>query len=98
MVYEYEGKGKIFTDVVRKHPLPALIQTVTHQIRGYVHVSPGERVKNELDRNELFLAVTAAEIMDASGKVIYQAPFIAVRREQIVWVIPLDEEAKASHE
>lgn len=98
MVYEYDEKGKIFTDVVRKHPLPALVQTVTHQIRGNVHVRPGERVKDELDRNELFLAVTDAEVFDATGAVVYRVPFIAVRREQIVWVIPLGEEATLRHE
>lgn len=97
MAYEFDEKGKVFTDVIRKRSLPALIQTVTHQIRGNVHVRSGERVKDELDRNELFLAVTEAQVFDASGTVVYQIPFIAIRREQIVWVIPL-EEKPASHE
>lgn len=96
MVYEYDEKGKIFTDVVRKTPLPALIQTSLHLIRGNIHVRPGERVKDELDRNELFLAVTEATITDVQGNILHQTPFIAVRREQIIWVIPLEEEGRAN--
>jgi hypothetical protein len=91
-MFEYDEKGKVFTDVVRKQPLPALVQTTIHTIRGYIHVRPGERVKDELDRNELFLAMTQAQVLSAEGKVLYEASFIAVRREQILWVIPLEEE------
>jgi hypothetical protein len=91
-MFEYDEKGKVFTDVVRKQPLPALVQTTIHAIRGYIHVRPGERVKDELDRNELFLAMTQAQVLSVEGKVLYEAPFIAVRREQILWVIPLEEE------
>ncbi len=93
-MFEYDEKGKVFTDVVRKQPLPALVQTPIHSIRGYIHVRPGERVKDELDRNELFLAMTHAQVISAEGKVLHEAPFIAVRREQILWVIPLEEEAE----
>ncbi len=90
-MFEYDEKGKVFTEVVRKQPLPALVQTSMHSIQGYIHVRPGERVKDELDRNELFLAMTNAQVLNAEGKVLYETPFIAVRREQIIWVIPLEE-------
>jgi hypothetical protein len=89
---EYDEKGKYYTDVVTKVALPATIQTANQLIRGFVYVRHGQRIKDELDNEEAFIAVTTASILDADGKVQFEAPFIAVRREQIVWVMP-DEEA-----
>lgn len=89
---EYDEKGKFYTDVISKLAVPATIQTVNQLVKGFVHVRQGERLKNELDRDELFLAVTKARILGTDGKVEYEAPFIAVRRQQIIWIMP-DEEA-----
>jgi hypothetical protein len=91
-MFEYDEKGKIFTDVVHKVSIEALIQTTTHLIRGLIHVPRGERVKNELDRDELFLAVTDASVLGPDGEAIHQAGFLAVCRTQIVWIIPREEE------
>ena len=92
---EYDEKGKIYTNVVSKIPVTALVQTTQHLIRGTLHVRQGERVKDELDRDELFLAVTNASVLAADGKtVLHEAPFLAVRRNQIVWIIPLTEEGQ----
>ncbi len=94
MSIEYDEKGKFFTDVVSKVPVRAVVQTTAQLIRGNVHVRDGERLKNELDRDELFLALTDASILAADGQVQFQAPFLAVRRSQIVWVYPDEAEAK----
>ena len=96
MSLEFDEKGKIFTDVVQKISVAALIQTTTHLIRGRIHVPHGERVKNELDRDELFLAVTGASVLGPDGQPQHQAPFMAVRRNQIVWVIPEGGEGGAT--
>lgn len=88
MTVEFDEKGKIFTDVVSKVAIPAIVQTTQHLIRGNVHVRRDERLKDELDRDELFLAVTEASILDANGQVLHQSRFLAVRRAQIVWVMP----------
>ena len=88
MSIEFNDKGKYFTDVVSKVAVPATIQTVTHRIEGFIHVRVDERVKNELDRNEAFLAVTDAKVFAADDSVLYQVPFMSVARSQIVWVIP----------
>jgi hypothetical protein len=96
MAFEYDEKGKIFTDVVTKVAMEALIQTTTHLIRGLIHVPQGERVKNELDRDELFLAVTDAQVLGPDGKPVHQAGFLAVRRTQIVWIIPQEQQGGAS--
>lgn len=88
MGIEFNEKGKYFTDIVSKAAIPAVIQTITHRIEGYIHVRVDERVKNELDRSEPFLAVTDAKIFAPDGSLIYQTVFMSVSRSQIVWVVP----------
>jgi hypothetical protein len=90
MTIEYDEKGKFYTDVVSKLPVSAIIQTTNHLVRGFIHIRQGERLKNELERNEVFLAVTNASIHAADDKVLFTAPFMAVQRAQIVWIMPVE--------
>ncbi len=96
MNYEYEEKGKIFTDVVSKTAMYATIQTTTHLLQGHIHVRRDQRMIDELDLDENFLAVTDVSVLGADGQTLFQAPFLAVRRTHIIWVIPeqkTDEES-----
>jgi len=88
MTIEYDDKGKVFTDVVSKVAIPAVVQTTQHLIRGNVHVRHDERLKDELDRDELFLAMTDAVMIGEDGQETHKTRFVAVRRAQIVWVMP----------
>jgi hypothetical protein len=90
MTIEYDEKGKFYTDIVRKQPVSAVIQTSTHLVRGFVHVRQGERLKNELEHDERFLAVTDASIFGGDEKVLFTAAFMAIQRSQIVWIMPVD--------
>lgn len=92
MSMEYDEKGKIFTDIVSKHPLPVLLQTTQQLVRGSIHVRAGERMKDALDDGEPFLAVTDAVILDGHGGELYRAPFLAILRSQIVWAMPQEDE------
>lgn len=92
MTIEYDDKGKIFTEVISKLPIPVAVQTTAQLIRGVLHVRRGERLKDELDRDELFLALTEASILGSGKEVLFKAPFLAIRRNQIIWVIPEDGE------
>lgn len=85
---EYDEKGKIFTDIVSKIAVYATIQTTTHMMRGHIHVRRDQRVIDELDLNENFLALTDVSVIGDDGQTLFQAPFLALRRTQIVWVIP----------
>jgi hypothetical protein len=91
MTIEFDEKGKIFTDVVSKVAIPAVVQTTQHLIHGNIHVRRDERFKDELDRDELFLAITDASVIAADGQTLHQTRFLAVRRAQIVWVMPARE-------
>jgi hypothetical protein len=92
MTIEFDDKGKIFTDIVSKVPVQVVVQTTLQLLRGRMHVRRGERIKDELDRDELFIAMTDVEVVGSESQVLFQSPFIAVRRNQIVWVMPEDED------
>ena len=92
MTIEYDEKGKFFTEIVSKIPTLVMIQTTTHLLRGRVHVRRDQRIKDELDINENFLALTDVSVLGPEGQTLFQAPFLAVRRSHIVWVIPEQEE------
>ena len=98
MTFDFDEKGKIFTDVVSKVPIPAVVQTTQHMIRGNIHVRRDERFKDELDRDELFLAVTDASVIGANGQTLHQTRFLAIRRAQIVWVMPTHETEELGEE
>ena len=91
MSLEFNEKGKYFTDIISKAAVPAIIQTTTHRIEGFVHIRMDGRLKDELDRNESFLAVTNARVFNVDGTLILEADFLSVSRMQIVWVVPSDD-------
>ena len=91
MSLEFNEKGKYFTDIISKAAVPAIIQTTTHRIEGFVHIRMDGRLKDELDRNESFLAVTNARVFNVDGTLLLGADFLSVSRMQIVWVVPSDD-------
>jgi hypothetical protein len=88
MTFEYDEKGKIFTSIVSKTAILATIQTTTHLLRGHLHVRRDQRIKDELDVNESFLALTDVSILGPDGQPLFQTPFLAVQRSHIIWVMP----------
>ena len=96
MTIEFDDNGKFFTDILSKTPVPVTIQTRTHRIHGNIHVRQDQRIKDELDLAEKFIAVTDAVIYLPDGHVLYQANFLAVQRDEIIWVLPDSEIAESS--
>jgi len=91
MFDNFDDKGKTFTNVISKMPVAVHIQTISQLIKGLVHVRPDERLKDELNHSELFIAVTDAQIFSLEGKLIHHCDFLAVNRTQIVWLFQDDE-------
>ncbi|MBM3150771.1 MAG: hypothetical protein FJZ96_00970 [Chloroflexi bacterium] len=89
MTLEFDEKGKIFTPVVSKSDLPARIRTATNLVEGRLHIRRDNRLKDELDAPEPFLAVTDATICEPDGRPLFRSDFIAIRRDQVVWVAAL---------
>ncbi|HSK67550.1 MAG TPA: hypothetical protein VK888_11500 [Anaerolineales bacterium] len=94
MTIEYDEKGKRFTDIVTKKPVYATVQTTTHLMRGHIHVRREQRIKDELDLDEKFLAITDVQVLSADGQVLFQAPFLAIHRDHIVWVVPEQQKSE----
>lgn len=94
MSIEYDDKGKFYTDVVTKVAVPTVIQTTNHLIRGLVHVRKGERLKDEMEGQDHFTAVTNAIVYGDDEKVLFSGPFLAVQKTQIIWILPVDAEQK----
>ncbi len=92
MTIHYDEKGKIFSDIVSKTDVRAMIQTIIHRIDGRMFVASTERPKDALNVDEAFLAVTDATVFDADGNKLYRANFIAVNRSHIIWVIPHEDD------
>ena len=88
MVTHYDHKGKYFTNVVAKDVVRATVQTLTVRFVGDVHVTPDKRLKDELNKSEQFIAITDVTVYNKAGKQIYQTDFLAVNKDQIVWVNP----------
>ena len=88
MFKDFDEKGKIFTNVVSKVPIEVIIQTVSARIHGEIHVKPDERLKDELNQSEQFLAVTNAKILDQEGNPPYESQFLTINKNQIIWIIP----------
>ena len=88
---QYDEKGKIFTQIVSKHPVRMVVQTATHLIRGTMHVRPNARVKDDLNGNEEFIALTDVIVYTPNQEEAYHSSFIVVNTNHIIWVIP-DEE------
>jgi hypothetical protein len=93
MVTNFDEKGKIFTQVISKKQVLVIIQTTLNRIEGKIFVRPDERIKDEMDRPETFLAVIDVHIFTPEGQLIADAPFIALNRHQIIWVLPVEEPA-----
>lgn len=89
MTIEYDDKGKIFTDIVSKRTIFATVQTTTHLLRGQLHVRHDQRLKDELDREKKFLAMTDVSVLAPNGEVLYETAFLAVNRAHIIWVLPV---------
>jgi hypothetical protein len=91
MSIHFDEKGKFFTDVISKESIPVIIETPTSRVRGFIHIRPGERLKDEINQAETFFAVTEATVFNLSGDELYYCDFMAVNREHIIWILPEDQ-------
>jgi len=88
MYSQFDEKGKLFTNVVAKKPVQVCIQVAAQRILGTVYIRPENRLKDEVNQPEAFLAVTDAHVENESGQVIYTNKFLIVNRSQILWMAP----------
>lgn len=97
MTINYDEKGKYYTDIISKVAVQARIQTTSHFIEGEIHIRNDFRLKDELDRDEPFLAVTNARIFNPDHSLLFRTQFIAVRRDQVIWITTEDDIEKGGN-
>ncbi len=98
MVTQFDDKGKIFTTVITKKPIDVVIQTLTHRIIGKVFYRPDNRLIDELNTDNIFLAVTNAKILNDEGEILFTSDFLTININQIIWILPVEEIAQGSIE
>lgn len=76
-----------------KDTVRAMIYGSAFRIRGEVHILSGSRLTDALNsKAKDFIAVTEAELLDLhEDRVIEEVEFIAVNREAVMCIYPLEE-------
>lgn len=93
MDYRVDEKGKYYTNYVNKRPLGVQVFTQGTVVSGTMHVMLGNRLKDELNRDERFVAITDAQVNDPqSGALLCEGAVILLNKEQIAWLVPMDPE------
>lgn len=96
MVTHFDEKGKIYTDIIQKQAVWITLQLPQSRIHGILHIRSNERIKEVLDNAEPFLALTQAEIFSMDGTThLLKTNFIAVNKNQVIWIIPDSEQVKS---
>ena len=64
------------------------ILTGTYRIKGYIELIRGARLTDFITEAGEFIAVTDAEVVDLSGRLILNEPFLDVSRNHVEIIIP----------
>lgn len=72
-----------------KEKIPVILLTTTYRLEGEMHVVPGGRLLDEINKERDFLPVTNATVYDISGETpLDTLDFIAVNKSLVVMVAP----------
>jgi hypothetical protein len=65
-----------------------IILTRSYRIKGHIHLQPGARVTDYMIDSKDFMALTDVEIWDRDGRLVMNAPFVNVSRNQVEIITP----------
>lgn len=89
MEFRVDQKGKYYTTHVTKNAVSVIARVQDSIVQGTLHLAPDNRLKDELNGSETFLAVTDAEVWPIEGKrPLYSTEVLIVNKTQIVWIFP----------
>jgi hypothetical protein len=83
-----DRKGKFYTEKVTKNKIRVTIQTATNLLQGHIHVRPDLRLRDALNDGLQFIAVTNGKVLNKEGEGLYRFDFLALNRDQVVWILP----------
>jgi hypothetical protein len=89
MDYRIDPKGKVFTTHITKRNLDVVISLGNSIIQGKVYLMADNRLKDEMNDGERFIAVTDAQIFQpGSESPLYESAALIINKEQINWIFP----------
>lgn len=72
-----------------KEKIPVILLTTTYRLEGEMHVVPGGRLLDEINKERDFIPVTNATVYDITGETpLDTLDFIAVNKGLVVMVAP----------
>lgn len=72
-----------------KEAIRVILLTNTYRLEGDVHVVPGGRLLDEINKDRGFIPLTRADIYEVTGSTpLDSLEFIAVNKSQVVMVAP----------
>ena len=72
-----------------KEALPVILLTSTYRIEGQLHVVPGGRLLDEINKEREFIPLTKASIYALDGETPLDVlDFIALNKNQVVMIAP----------
>jgi len=72
-----------------KEKVPVILLTTTYRLEGEMHVVPGGRLLDEINKERDFIPITNATVYDISGETpLDNLDFIAVNKSLVVMVAP----------
>ncbi|MHB2015376.1 MAG: DUF6812 domain-containing protein [Candidatus Xenobia bacterium] len=72
-----------------KEKIPVILLTTTYRLEGELHVVPGGRLLDEINKERDFIPITNATVYDVTGETpLDTLEFIAVNKSLVVMVAP----------
>lgn len=87
-----DEKGKVYTTRMSKEPLRVRIRVFDQVIEGTVHLHEDNRLKDELNQERGFIAVTGAKVFSVEdSRELYRSEFLVLNNDHILWAMPLKD-------
>lgn len=75
-----------------KDKISVIVLTTTYRLEGELHIVPGGRLLDEVNRNRDFVPLTNVTLFDpGSGQPVDTLDFIAVNKNLVVMIAPAGE-------
>jgi hypothetical protein len=92
MDFRVDAKGKYYTTHVSKQSVEVTARVQDSIIQGTLHLAPDNRLKDELNSGEIFLAITNAQVWQVNGaEPLYSTQVLMINKDQIAWIFPREK-------
>ena len=92
MDFRVDAKGKYYTTHVSKQSVDVTARVQDSIVQGTVHLAPDNRLKDEMNGSESFLAVTNAQVWELDGKQpLYSTAVLMINKDKIAWIFPREK-------